>query len=84
MSDGPHWGVSDAKATDPRDLAALTAEAKAKRLAQEAAVRNSATFFGAVRLALALGGPLAGALPFGSTAVEMVKIAAEMAEKETG
>ncbi len=83
MSDGPAWGDANARTTDPRSLIGLTAEAAAKRLAFEAAVRRSAALYGALKVAMAIAGPLAASIPGGPTGAELLRIGVDIVERET-
>ena len=83
MSDGYSDVEKQIAATDPRKLMGLTAQAAEKRHALEAAVRRSATLIGALRLALAIAGPLAGGVPGGAVARELADVGLDMLERET-
>ena len=83
MSDGAAWGDADARVTDPRNLAALTAQAAEKRRALVSTVRGSAVLMAVLRVLLVVARPLAATLPHGATITDLVGVGLEVVERET-
>ena len=83
MSDGLGDVERQIKATDPRALMGLTAQAAEKRHALVSAVRSSAVMMAVLRLALAVARPLVATIPHGATVADLVGVGLEVVERET-